>query len=226
MNFRRIRASAMVAAASALLIAVAACSADAPTQRIVYTTATPAPTASPTPVATPTPSPTLMPVPTDTPVASATPSAAPSATPTAAPVASGGPASACSGASKPDNAAFWASTANNEPFTVYCGVVPGPWFFATANSTWGSTGLLTATYNYKTTGGARIDVSEGTFAAAAHTGSLGSAKFGDLSGSLYSTSSGFVIYVAGTHAYQAIGTGVTQATFVSILAAMVKVAKS
>jgi hypothetical protein len=104
--------------------------------------------------------------------------------------------------------------------------VPGPWFFATANSTWGSTGLLTATYNYKTTGGARIDVSEGTFAAAAHTGSLGSAKFGDLSGSLYSTSSGFVIYVAGTHAYQAIGTGVTQATFVSILAAMVKVAKS
>ena len=140
------------------------------------------------------------------------------------PVTSAGPAAACSGASKPDNAAFWASTANNEPFTVYCGVVPGPWFFATANSTWGSTGLLTATY--QTTGAARIDVSEGTFTASAHTGSLGSAKFGDLSGSLYSTSSGFVINVAGTHAYQATGTGVSQATFVSIVAAMVKVAKS
>jgi len=230
MNFRRIRASAMAAAASALLIAVAACNVATPTQRSVYTTATPAPTARPTPVATPTPSPTPTPAPTDTPVpgspvpASAAPSSAPSATLTAAPVASGGPASACSGASKPDNAAFWASTANNEPFTVYCGVVPGPWFFATANSTWGSTGLLTATYT--TTGGARIDVSEGTFAAAAHTGSLGSAKFGDLSGSLYSTGSGFVINVAGTHAYQATGTGVSQATFVSIVAAMVKVAKS
>ena len=229
------RALAMGAAATALLIAVTACTAAAPTDIIVYTTATPAPTAPPTPIATPTPIPTPTPAPTDTPVAgspvagspvpgSAAPSSAPSATPTAAPATSAGPAGACSGASKPENAAFWASTANNEPFTVYCGVVPGPWIFASANSTWGSTGLLTATY--QTTGGGRIDVSEGTFTAAAHTGSLGSAKFGDLSGSLYSTSSGFVINVAGTHAYQATGTGVSQATFVSIVAAMVKVAKS
>jgi len=224
------RALAMGAAATALLIAVTACSAAAPTDIIVYTTATPAPTAPPTPIATPTPIPTPTPAPTDTPVAgspvpgSAAPSSAPSATPTAAPATSAGPAGACSGASKPENAAFWASTANHEPFTVYCGVVPGPYAFLTANSTWGSTGLVTA--SYKTTGGGRIDVSEGTFTAAAHTGSLGSAKFGDLSGSLYSTSSGFVINVAGTHAYQATGTGVSQATFVSIVAAMVKVAKS
>jgi hypothetical protein len=224
------RAFAMGAAATALLIAVTACTAATPTLIVVHTTATPAPTAPPTPVATPTPTPTPTPAPTDTPIpgssvpASAAPSSAPSATLTAAPVASGGPASACSGASKPDNAAFWASTANHEPFTVYCGVVPGPYPFVSANSTFGSTGLLTATY--QTTGGGRIDVSEGTFTAAAHTGSLGSAKFGDLSGSLYSMGSGFVIYVAGTHAYQAIGTGVTQATFVSIVAAMAKVAKS
>jgi hypothetical protein len=220
----------LVASAAALVIVATACTAATPTLIVVHTTATPAPTAPPTPIATPTPTPTPTPAPTDTPVpgssvpASAAPSSAPSATLTAAPVASGGPASACSGASKPDNAAFWASTANHEPFTVYCGVVPGPYPFVTANSTFGSTGLLTATY--QTTGGGRIDVSEGTFAAAAHTGSLGSAKFGDLSGSLYSTGSGFVIYVAGTHAYQATGTGVSQAAFVSIVAAMVKVAKS
>jgi hypothetical protein len=223
----------LVASAAALVIVATACTAATPTLIVVYTTATPAPTPRPTPIATPTPPPTPTPAPTDTPVPgsaapssalSAAPSAAPSATPTAAPVASGGPASACSGASKPDNAAFWAATANHEPFTVYCGVVPGPYPFVTANSTFGNTGLLTA--SYQTTGGGRIDVSEGTFTAAAHTGSLGSAKFGDLSGSLYSTGSGFVIYVAGTHAYQAVGTGVTQATFVSLVAAMAKVAKS
>jgi hypothetical protein len=230
-NFRMMRASVLVASAAALVFAATACtSAPNPTLIYIYTTATPRPTGTPTPIATPTPTPTPTPVPTDTPVAgspvpgSAAPSSAPSATPTAAPATSAGPAGACSGASKPDNAAFWASTANHEPFTVYCGVVPGPDAFLTANSTWGSTGLVTA--SYKTTGGGRIDVSEGTFTAAAHTGSLGSAKFGDLSGSLYSTSSGFVINVAGTHAYQATGTGMSQATFVSIVAAMLKVAKS
>ena len=226
------RAFALGAAATALLMAVTACTAAAPTDIIVYTTATPAPTASPTPVATPTPSPTLMPVPTDTPVASATPSAAPSATPTPAPVTSGGPASACSGDA--DNKAFFADAANKLTFQVYCAALPSGWILASGNYTQPSGGVLNVSYTGPA--GATVAIQEGAFcitsgiACSPHDKVIGSAKFGDLSGSLDTLGPGlgFAIYVgAGTaHGYTAKGTGVTQATFASIVAAMVKVPKS
>ena len=228
------RAPAILTVASALLLAVTACSAAAPTPIIIYTTATPEITGTPTAEVTPTPTPMPTDAPTDTPAAaSATPTVAPTPTPARTPPGSPtpsptpGPAAGCTGGNKQANADFWTGTANHVPFAVYCGVVPSPWYFNGASSTYGNTGKLTS--DYKTTGGADITLSEGTFAASGHGASLGSAHFGDLTGTLYAGSSGgFVLIVApGTnHAYQAVGTGMTQAAFVSISAALMKVAKS
>jgi hypothetical protein len=221
------RAPAILSAAAALLLAVTACVSAGPTAIIIYTTATPAASGTPTPVITPTPTATPTSAPTDTPGASATPTAVPSATPPSSPTPSPtpGPAAGCSG--KATNQPFWVDTANHVPFTVYCGVVPSPWYFNAASSTYGAAGKVTATY--KTTGGADFTITEGTFAASGHAGSLGSANFGDLSGTLYAGSvSGFVLLVSpGTsHAYQAVGTGMTQAAFVNLAAAVIKVPKS
>ena len=224
------RAPAILTAASALLLAVTACVAAAPTPIIIYTTATPGVTGTPTPEVTPTPAPTPTAAPTDTPTAALptpviTPAPTPAGSPTPSPTP--GPAAGCTGGNKPANADFWVATANHVPFAVYCGVVPSPWYFNGASSAYGNTGKVTS--DYKTSGGADIALSEGTFAASAHGASLGSAHFGDLTGTLYAgTSGGYVLIVApGTnHAYQAVGTGVTQATFVSISGALMKVAKS
>jgi hypothetical protein len=137
-------------------------------------------------------------------------------------------AGGCSGASKPDNQTFWANTAKNEPFAVYCGVVPSPWFFNGGNSTWGTSGVVTA--QYKTSAGAQIDIQEGATSSTfctPHIASLGTAHFGStLIGSLYSITGGFALCVADTYRYEAKGTNVTQTTFVNIAAAMMKVPKS
>ena len=87
--------------------------------------------------------------------------------------------------------------------------------------------------SFKTTSGPSIQIDEGgdasKFTSATPGAVLGQAIFGDLPGTLYAGSSGgFVLQVApGTsHAYQAVGTGVTQATFVSVVDNLMKVAKS
>ncbi len=160
MKSAHMRAPAIMSAVTALAIAAAACSSASPTPIYVYQTATPVP---PTPIiiyVTPSPAPPT-PVPTPSP-ASASPTAAatpkPAASTTPAPGASG-PAGGCSG--KASNQTFWVGTANNEPFTVYCGVVSSPWIFTSANSTYGASGTVTATYG--TGGGAVIEIQEGTF---------------------------------------------------------------
>jgi hypothetical protein len=81
--------------------------------------------------------------------------------------------------------------------------------------------------SYQTTTGAWITIDEGSFTAAAHGASLGSASFGGQSGTLYAgSSSGFVLIVTGVHPYQAVGTGLTKASFTGITAALIKVPKS
>jgi hypothetical protein len=119
------------------------------------------------------------------------------------------------------------------PFTVYCGVVPGGWYF-TAQDAYGPNGWVKATYSGPN--GAKIEIQEGAFctsgssACSAHDAVLGSANFGDLGGTLDSLGSGmgFAIYVsAGTaHGYTATGTSVSQETFVGIVGALIKVPKS
>jgi len=225
------RAPAIISALAAMAIAAAACSSASPTPIYIYQTPTPAP---PTPIiiyVTPSPAPPT-PVPTPPPASASPTSAAtpkPAASTTPAPGASG-PAGGCSG--KASNQSFWVGTANNVPFTVYCGVVPGPWIFTSANSTYGPTGMVTATYG--TTAGAIIEIQEGTFTPVSLTGcsttatSVGNAKFGDLAGKLDSFGSGcYAVYAtSGAYHYAATGSGVTQASFVSIAAALIKVPKS
>jgi hypothetical protein len=215
----------------ALALVTAACSSAAPTP--IYVIVTPAPT--PTPVVTPTPQPTPTAAPTPTPAptphssATAAATSTPGATATTAPGAS--PTNAASGCSGGvNNQGFWVSTANGEPFAVYCGVVPAGWGFITANSSWGKSGLATASYGAKT-GGGQVDLAEGKNSpsfCASTTGKIGSAKFGPLNGTLFSTSSGFALCVnaGGVPAYEARGTNVTQATFTSIVASTILVPKS
>ena len=91
---------------------------------------------------------------------------------------------------------------------------------------------MSATYTGP--GGASIVIKEGAFCTTGaspcspSTGPLGSAHFGKLSGALDATTTGFAIYVSpGTAVgYTATGTAVTQATFVSIAAALYLVPKS
>jgi hypothetical protein len=132
------------------------------------------------------------------------------------------------------NQAFWVDAANKVPFTVYCGVVPGGWYFGTAGDAYGPTGWVKASYSGPN--GAKIEIQEGAFCTSGssvcspHDSVLGSAHFGDLAGTLDSLgpTSGFAIYVsAGTaHGYTATGTNVSQGTFVSVVGALIKVPKS
>jgi hypothetical protein len=232
------------AIAVALAIAVAGCGSAKVTPIVVYVTASPSPTEEATPTPEPTMAPTPEPTPTDTPTdsaASATPTDTPSATPTDAftpgPIASPGPASACTGSSDPvhgsEYIAFWEAAVTALPFSVYCGIVPGGWFFNGSVFTQPNGGHLQAKYSYKTTSGPSIVIDEGgdasKFTSVSLGGSLGSASFGGLVGTIYAGSSGgFVLQVApGTsHAYQAVGTGVTQATFVSVAAKLMQIART
>jgi hypothetical protein len=211
------------------IVATACTTAGKPTPIIIYTTATPRPTAPPTPVPTPTPIPTPTPVPTDTPVPGS-PTPVPTAKPTGTPGPSPTGVAACSGTATQQ--AFFADAANKLPFGVYCGVLPGGWYFTAGNYTQPSGGIFNVTY--KGPGGAQIVIQEGAFCTGGavtcspHDAALGSAKFGGMAGTLVSVGSGFAIYVApGTAAaYTAKGTGISQATFVSITAGLVKVPKS
>lgn len=239
-NGRPMRAPAILGAVIGLALVVAACSAATPTPIYIQLTPTPVP---PTPIIIyVTPAPTVAPtetpaVATTTPARSAAATAAASAS--AAPSAAASPSAGASGVAggcsgKASNQPFWVSTANSVPFTVYCGVVSSPWYFGSASSTYGKTGTVTATY--QDLSGAQIVIQEGAFctsgssACSPHDTVVGPAKFGDLNGTLDTLGPGlgYAIYVnAGTATgYTATGNNISQATFVSIVAALLKVPKS
>jgi hypothetical protein len=173
------------------------------------------------------PSATLTPLPTPpaTPVEEATPAGF-----TGPPVVIAVPATTCTGST--DNQAFWADVAGKFSWDAYCPVLPPRWYVSAGNYEQPAGGKLKMAY--KGPGGATLEVDEGSFctadalACAPSSGALGSANFGDLAGSLDSLSGGgLALYVApGTaRAYTLTGTGLSQETFVSIAAALVKVAK-
>jgi hypothetical protein len=230
-NSRRLRVPSIVAAAMAFSLVAVACGSATPTPIVIYTTPTPGPTDTPTPEPTATPTPTPAPTPTPEPSLTEEPSAseAPTATPVPGP---SGPAGACSGSASVQQ--LFADVAASASFSVYCGVVGSPWFFDAGS--YNSAGL-DAIYCTQTNSGhtcpsgPRIEIKEGPFPTYVFAGSsLGPAQFGDLSGTLYSVSGGgFLIYVSpGTaKSYLAIGSGgVSQATFVNIVKALIKVPKS
>ncbi len=231
MNRSRKRIAAIGAAAMVLALAVSACTAAAPKPTVIYKYLTPPPASdSPTPVDTSSLAPTDSPMGTPasaapTPVVSVTPSPSHSPSPTP-------PGAGCSGTA--DTQAFFVAAAKQLKFAVYCGHVPSGWHFASASNAYPKVNKLTATYAGKS--GAKIVIQEGAFCTAGasacspHDTSLGSAKFGDLNGGLYTLgpSLGYAIYVnAGTtNGYTATGTSVTQSTFVNIVAALILVPKT
>jgi hypothetical protein len=193
---------------------------------------TAAPTSTPTAAATATPTAAPTPPPTSTPTAA--PSPAPSETPIAVPSSNATPLIApCTGTA--DHQAFFAQAANLEHFDVYCGALPTQWYLQATAYTLPNGGTLTI--QYKKVGGGQLDIAEGAYcltgaaACSPHVSVLGTASFGNLPGALdlfSSSPSVFVIYVApGTgHAYSIKGTGMTQATFVSLATLMARVPKS
>jgi hypothetical protein len=131
------------------------------------------------------------------------------------------------------NRTWWAAEAKRLTFDVYCGVVPSGWYFQTATDTYNNGGTMIA--SYKGPSSAIFTINEGAFcttspaACSPHSSDLGAAKFAGLDGELYALSGGgYAIYVApGTaHGYTATGTIMSQATFVNLATALMKVPKS
>lgn len=168
-------------------------------------------------------SPVASEVATASPVASATP--VPS--PTAGPGATVGPAAACSG--KPAQQQFFEAIAGAVPWDVYCAVLPAGW--SVEGGTYHLAGGGRMEIAYDGPNGARFALEEGDFctsgasACSPHDQQLGPAGYGDREGNLATLGPGFALYVDAGAApmWQATGTGLDQATFVGLCAALVKV---
>ncbi len=133
-----------------------------------------------------------------------------------------------------DNQKFWTQAAAWLPFDVYCPVLPAGWYLTTADFDSTNGGVLNA--GFAGPGGASIQLKEGNVcttgvsACSPHDKVLGTAKFGDRTGSLDSLGPGmgFAIYVnPGTSpSWSITGTKLLQADFVAIAAALAKVPKT
>jgi hypothetical protein len=215
-----------------LVLAVVGCSKAAPTKQVVVPT--PSPQASPTVETTDQPSlaPTSTPAPSATPAPSSSPTAVavttPAATPT--PASTAGSGIPCTGTA--EHLAFFAEAANALSFDVYCAALPSNWWLSATEYKQSDGGYLTI--SYKNLGGDVVTVGEGNFCPGVATcwasaSDLGSASFGDLGGSLKTLASGqYAVFVSPdtSSGYQITGKGMSQADFVAMAAAMVKVAKS
>jgi hypothetical protein len=164
--------------------------------------------------------------PSDTPAATAAPSDTPIAS--AAPSSVAG---ACTGTA--DHQAFFADAAAKLPFDVYCAVLPAGWWLQSADYQQSNSGAVNVVY--KNTPGATVSLHEGNFCADPSTcwvivSTVGSASFGPVAGSLVVASATPVygVYVGPhtTRSYVITGSGLTQAKFVAIAAALVKVPKA
>jgi hypothetical protein len=112
----------------------------------------------------------------------------PSASPTAS-AATGG-AAACSGSD--NNRTFFANFARSISWTVFCPVLPKPWFVDTGKSVLAGGGWLVISYKGGP-GGAKLTLSEGSFCTDANGcvpsgADAGSVPFGSKTGLLYSLS--------------------------------------
>jgi hypothetical protein len=203
-------------------------------------TATPfVPAVTPSPVETPSETPSETPIASETPAASesATPTLAPTVAPTDTPAptlppVSAGDATKCLGWAT--YGAEFTKAAKSLKFNVdvYCAVLPSGWYVTTPfkwSQPKGVAGSLVVTYKRNT---AVLTVSEGNFCAGCayvDLSDLGSASFGSLSADLKLRSTGtYALYVnpGATVQYQMVGKGMTQAAFVAMAAAMVKVPKA
>jgi hypothetical protein len=153
---------------------------------------------------------------------------APTGEPSGSPTPGAG-ASACSGTV--DNRTFFGHIAGQVAWNVYCAVLPPRWFVETGQFSLRDGGRMEI--SYKGPGGARLTLQEGSYcteglsACSPKDQSLGQAAFGDRSGGLVSLgpNSGFAVYVDPGQApsWTATGTGMDQATFIALVAALYRV---
>ena len=169
----------------------------------------------------PSPSESTGPVPSDSPGPSAEPSPSGSDEPSPSPSSA---ASVCSGAK--DTPDFYASFAGSVSFPVYCAVLPAGWSLVSGTYRLADGGHITINFRRKSDN-ATFELDEGSFCTdssgcvPAGTAS-GSGPFGDLTGDLVQTSTGFALVVAKGEkpSWLAIGNGLDQAAFLALSGAL------
>jgi hypothetical protein len=241
------RRPARALAALLLALVVAGCGSSSvatPVGTAARTTA-PAPTTpaegSVPPGATEEPAPTEEPPATEGPVASVGPAETRAPDASAEPGSPGpdesaspapGPAE-CSGSA--ENRDFFAAAAESVSWDVYCAVLASGWFVDAGSYRLADGGRLDVTY--RGPGGERIELQEGAYcttgasACSPRDREIGPAAFGDRTGTLAtlgpSESDGFAIYVdpGAAPSWAITGSGMDQATFVSLAAALLRVSR-
>jgi hypothetical protein len=155
---------------------------------------------------------------TTEPTPAVTESAAPSdAGPSASPSAGPGSAAACSGTD--NNRTFFEDAAAAVTWTVYCAVLPAGWFVDSGQYRGSGGGKVEI--SYKGPGGARFELHEGAFCAAADgcvpAGTdTGDASFDGSTGTLVTLDGGgwaVVVDRGKSISWLAVGTGLSQAAF-------------
>jgi len=198
------------------------------------------PSATPTPAATsPAPSVSDSPAGTEAPP-SAEPTAAPATDepspsilvietppavePSASASAGPGPAGACSGSA--ENRDFYRAAASALSWTVYCAVLPAGWFVDSGQYRQAGGGWVQIAY--RGPGGARLELHEGAFCTASDGcvppgTESGDAPFGDKSGTFVALDDGgsaVVVDRGEKISWLAVGTGLDEAAFRAIVAAL------
>ncbi|HEY7936806.1 MAG TPA: hypothetical protein VID26_06720 [Candidatus Limnocylindrales bacterium] len=133
-------------------------------------------------------------------------------------------AAVCSGAK--DTPDFYEAFAGSVSFPVYCAVLPAGWSLVSGQYRLANGGHITISFRRKADN-ATFELDEGSFCADS-TGCVpagtasGSGPFGDLSGNLVQTSSGFALVVAKGEkpSWLAIGNGLDQAAFLALTGAL------
>lgn len=211
----------------AIAVALAGCGGAKATPIVKHVTPSPAASVEETPTATPE---ATAAVESPSPEASASDVATASPSPSPTPASTTSLGSGCTASAEMQS--YFASAASDLSFGVYCAVLPSSWWLQDTQYTAPNGGQMTIIY--KNNSGGLINVGEGNFCPGlpdcwTATSDLGAASFGDLSGTLKlrDATPTYAVYVnAGTtHGYQITGKGLSQATFVSFAAAMIKVPK-
>jgi hypothetical protein len=138
-----------------------------------------------------------------------------------------GAAAACSGSDK--NRDFFRAAASALSWTVYCAVLPAGWFVDTGQYRQAGGGWVEIAY--RGPGGARLELHEGAFCAEGDGcvppgTELGDAPFGDRTGTLVALDDGgfaLVVDRGEKISWLAIGTGMDEAAFRKIAAALAPV---
>jgi len=212
---------------AALVVVLAGCGLGTPTTPPAASTApSQAPSTSAGPdqssgpsasaVVEPSTAPSTGPLPTDSDV----PSSGPTPTDSTLPSPSPNAASVCSGAK--DTPDFYAAFAGSVSFPVYCAVLPAGWSLVSGTYRLANGGRITINFRRKSDN-ATFELDEGSFctdsSGCVPSGTaVGTGPFGDLTGNLVQTASGFALVVAKGEkpSWLAVGNGLDQATFTAL----------